>query len=155
MKTPVVFEQRQVQFFVIGLAKSTQTGSVHRVVRGGRTFLIPSRRNPEWSATIGKVARDYAPERPFDGALEVEIVVLLPMSKTKRRFPTTRPDVQNFEKGVLDSLNHVIYEDDSQIVDLILRKRYACSQQDRVGMSIRVTEIAPVDLLRGRVRRAK
>jgi len=39
--------------------------------------------------------------------------------------PTFRPDADNLAKTVLDAMNKTVYRDDSQIVDLIVRKRYA------------------------------
>ena len=39
--------------------------------------------------------------------------------------PTVKPDADNLAKTVLDAMNKTVYKDDSQIVDLIIRKRYA------------------------------
>ena len=39
--------------------------------------------------------------------------------------PTVKPDADNLAKTVLDAMNKTVYKDDSQIVDLIVRKRYA------------------------------
>jgi len=39
--------------------------------------------------------------------------------------PTVKPDADNLAKTVLDAMNKTVYRDDSQIVDLIVRKRYA------------------------------
>jgi Holliday junction resolvase RusA-like endonuclease len=38
--------------------------------------------------------------------------------------PTVKPDADNLAKTVLDAMNKTVYRDDSQIVDLIVRKRY-------------------------------
>lgn len=54
------------------------------------------------------------------------------------KFPTKRPDVDNFAKAILDSMNDLIFEDDSQIVDLRVKKRYSQSITDKVG-SIEIT----------------
>ncbi|MCY8507703.1 RusA family crossover junction endodeoxyribonuclease, partial [Bacillus atrophaeus] len=51
--------------------------------------------------------------------------------------PTTKPDVDNYVKGVKDALNHLIYKDDSQVVDLKVSKFY--SEEPRVEVII--TEI--------------
>lgn len=39
--------------------------------------------------------------------------------------PTTKPDVDNYVKGVKDGLNKVIWQDDSQVVNLTVRKFYS------------------------------
>lgn len=38
--------------------------------------------------------------------------------------PTTKPDLDNCAKAVLDALNGVAFYDDSQVVDLTIRKFY-------------------------------
>ncbi len=44
-----------------------------------------------------------------------------------RILPTVKPDIDNIAKVVIDGLNKVAYEDDNQIVDLRVVKRYAKS----------------------------
>jgi Holliday junction resolvase RusA-like endonuclease len=39
--------------------------------------------------------------------------------------PTKKPDMDNIAKIVLDSLNGIAYKDDSQVVDLVVRKYYS------------------------------
>ena len=39
--------------------------------------------------------------------------------------PTTKPDADNVVKAVFDGLNGVAWRDDVQVVDLLVRKRYA------------------------------
>jgi len=60
-------------------------------------------------------------------ALKMTIVFVLPKPKylgLKPALPTKKPDLDNLTKTVLDALNGLAYEDDSQIVELILRKEY-------------------------------
>lgn len=38
--------------------------------------------------------------------------------------PTKKPDIDNIQKAILDSLNKVAYKDDSQIVTMIFKKYY-------------------------------
>jgi len=52
--------------------------------------------------------------------------------------PTKKPDVDNVVKIIADSLNKVAYKDDTQITDLVVKKRY--SQQPRVEVIISETE---------------
>ena len=71
----------------------------------------------------------------FTGPLTAEIEVLFetPKSASKKmiknieenkEYPTKKPDVDNIAKTILDALNKIVYEDDSQVVDLIVHKVY-------------------------------
>ena len=39
--------------------------------------------------------------------------------------PTTKPDVDNIIKGIFDAMNEIVWNDDKQVVDVTIRKRYA------------------------------
>lgn len=39
--------------------------------------------------------------------------------------PTSKPDLDNVLKGILDAMNGVVFKDDKQVVDVVIRKRYA------------------------------
>jgi len=39
--------------------------------------------------------------------------------------PIKKPDADNIAKIIADSLNHLAYRDDSQIVEMAVQKRYA------------------------------
>ena len=49
--------------------------------------------------------------------------------------PTKKPDADNVLKVVADSLNHIAYKDDSQIVDAYVRKFYC--EKPRIEVTIR------------------
>ncbi len=55
--------------------------------------------------------------------LKVICVVHRP-KKPKSEYPISRPDLDNFLKGILDSLNQLAWKDDSQIVTIHAEKRY-------------------------------
>jgi len=121
-------------FFVPGVPKGTQTGSV--VWAGGRA--IPKRRGEGWSAAFGLMARHHRPPRPFEGPLSVVFTFFMPRPKKCRRpYPSVRPDCSNLVKGLEDAGNGVLWMDDSQIVELIVRKRYA---EGHVGVHVLVNE---------------
>ena len=55
----------------------------------------------------------------------VGVVFFLKRPQTvKREFPSVRPDLSNYVKVIEDALNGVVWEDDGQIIDLFLSKRY-------------------------------
>ena len=72
----------------------------------------------------------------IEDAAACNIFIYMPVpaswSDKKRRLalegeflPTTRPDIYNVVKAVLDGCNGVIWWDDVQVVDLRVRKRYS------------------------------
>lgn len=73
---------------------------------------------------------------PLVGPLGVTLAVFLPVAKSwpkKRRvaclegreLPTPKPDLDNVAKAVLDGLAGIVFDDDSQICEMVLTKRYA------------------------------
>lgn len=69
--------------------------------------------------------------------------VAIPVSKSQKWkaaalrgeiFPTGRPDFDNYAK-VLDSLNKIVWIDDSQIVDATVRKRYSDRPRTEISVS--------------------
>ena len=53
------------------------------------------------------------------------------IGKTK---PTKKPDVDNIAKIILDALNGIAYEDDKQVVELLVQKKY--SEQPHVVVEL-------------------
>lgn len=43
--------------------------------------------------------------------------------------PTSKPDLDNVAKGILDAMNEVVFKDDKQVVELSLSKHYALNSQ--------------------------
>ncbi len=79
--------------------------------------------------------RPTAPLRPIEGPVQLDITFVMPIPKgtsaIKTRqmingviFPIKRPDLDNLSYLVVNAFKGIVYEDDSQIVDLNLHKRY-------------------------------
>ena len=73
--------------------------------------------------------------RHLEGSIRARIIAYykIPKSYTKKRvqaireeleYPQKKPDIDNVAKIILDSLNKIAYEDDSQVVELTVLKRY-------------------------------
>lgn len=63
----------------------------------------------------------------------------LPRSRPKRvesEPDTFKPDVDNVAKNVLDALNGIAWDDDSQVVELLVRKYPRTREPERVVVSI-------------------
>lgn len=121
--------------------------------------LIPNKRRHR-IRIIGKHAQAYMDEKTkaeeaavaasysgefHEGAVRVEIHTYkaLPKSKPKRierERDTSKPDIDNIAKAVLDGLNGIAYEDDSQVVELRIVKH---DRTRKAGDSIRY-EVVPI-----------
>lgn len=71
--------------------------------------------------------------KPLTGALSIEIEFIIPMAKswTKKKrelncgkYHTQTPDGDNLAKAVLDCMNGKYFQDDSQIADMRIVKRW-------------------------------
>lgn len=85
----------------------------------------------KWQATEAMAGR-----QPLDGPLAVRLFAMMPIPDSwpkKRRalaldgrlHPTVKPDNDNIQKIVYDSLNKVVYLDDKQIVRALMVREYA------------------------------
>lgn len=77
-----------------------------------------------------------ANDRIHTGPCTVQIVAYFQIPKSWPRYkriaamsgqiqPECKPDCDNIAKAILDALNGIAYKDDSQIVNLVVLKRYA------------------------------
>ncbi len=135
-------------------------GSKRAVIRGGKSRLIEaSEALPAWRDTMLLQFRSAMGEgfQPITEAVEVELQFSLPRPgtapKTKRVHVTKAPDLDKLCRAVLDSLvNAGVIIDDSYVVDLHLRKRYAVPP---TLPKIQLVEDSPVSCVRVRVWKAQ
>lgn len=83
-----------------------------------------------------EAGRVMAGRPPTEGAVSVVVdaYVAAPKSLSKKalaealdgsRRPITRPDCDNYCKAALDGVNGIVFRDDSQVVNLTVRKFYS------------------------------
>lgn len=116
--------------------------------RFGNGHAYESKRDIEYKRTIRDlyVMRGC---RHFGAApisVTIDVARHLPIGTPKRVrsvFDTQKPDVDNIAKAVLDALNGVAYDDDKQIISLLVRKFPRVNMDDRLDY-LRVT-ISSVD----------
>lgn len=124
-----------VSFAVMGLP--VPKGRPRLTTRGGiaRAYTPEKTRSYEDAVRIAAVEAMGGRE-PLADAVTVSVTAYLPMPKrlTKAQralaldgaiMPTTRPDADNYAKAALDACNAILFRDDAQVTDLIVRKRYA------------------------------
>ena len=104
-----------------------------RVTKTGHAYT--PERTLNYEARLAAEAQHVMGDRPLlEGPLsvEIEIRMSIPMSKPKKWQeaalrgdirPTKKPDLDNFAK-VADAFNLIVWQDDSQIVDLRVTKHF-------------------------------
>lgn len=113
--------------------------------KGGKQILkngqpIIHHHTPEKTASYENLVKVKAQQamagRPvIEGPVEVSIrlIVTPPASWSQKKqrealegriYPTTKPDIDNVLKGIMDACNEVIFKDDKQAVDVRVAKRY-------------------------------
>jgi len=103
---------------------------------------------PKKTANMEAVVRQFGAEAmrgmpPLEGPLVLEIAVSIntPRSWSKKkkaaaRYVTGKPDADNVVKLIGDSLNGIVWADDSQISDLTFRRRYDDTQPEHVEVKV-------------------
>jgi len=115
---------RQVDFFVDGTPRPKQS---FLYVKGGG-YTKPGAKKWQtkvaWEAKIAMQGRDI-----FTGPVFVTMDFYLP--------DHIRRDCENLAKGVNDAMNNIVFNDDSQVVGLYIRKHF----EKPAGVSINVKEM--------------
>ncbi|EOQ15410.1 hypothetical protein KQ3_05879 [Bacillus cereus B5-2] len=138
-----------IKFTVLGeaVAQGRPRASTRKKANGKvEVKMYDPNKSRDFKRYVGLVASQYAPDKLLEGPLQLEVKVYKPSLKSfsKKKAlaaeegllrPTTKPDVDNYVKGVKDALNKVIWNDDSQVVDLKVSKWY--SEKPRVEVTIK------------------
>ncbi|WP_144514922.1 RusA family crossover junction endodeoxyribonuclease [Bacillus pumilus] len=109
----------------------------------GMTRMYDPKKSRDFKSYVKLAASDYRPEQLLTCPLELRVKVykslLKSFSKKKAAEaergelrPAKKPDVDNYIKGIKDGLNKVIWQDDSQIVDLHVSKFYSSTPRIEV-----------------------
>lgn len=95
-----------------------------------------------------QVGREW-PNPPLDVPLQFELTAFLPRPKNPKckKAPVTRPDGDNYLKLAEDSLNHVMWTDDSIIVTAVAKKRFVNDRHPHPGFRLIVYDVSdePLD----------
>ncbi len=154
---------RVLEFTVVGLpqTKGSTKSFAYTPKGGGRPRVKTMNDNPKnrgWQQTIAQAAAielqrsQHAGCRFTEGPVMLAVVFYLPRPKallTKRNaglpIPhVKKPDTDKLARACKDALTGVVWTDDSQVTDLIARKRYcAAGTFPRVVIRVRAAEPAP------------
>jgi Holliday junction resolvase RusA-like endonuclease len=127
-----------VDFIVAG--KPLAKGRIRFTAKG--QHYTPSRTVAYEGQLAAAAAAAMGSRPPVEGPVTVLLDVHMPMamswSRAKKKDaengnirPTGRPDLDNFAK-MLDALNLIVWNDDSQIVELHVFKRYSLTPQMKI-----------------------
>ena len=106
-----------------------------RVLKSGITYTPKKTVNYETFVKMMYLEK-YAGEKPFEGPVSMLVSAFyqIPKSASKRRReamarhdmpPTTRPDIDNIAKIIMDALAGIAYEDDKQVTSCAVNKLYS------------------------------
>ena len=143
------------QIFIEGEPKPQ--GSKQGFVRGGRVVLVEAQKQlPAWRDHMTRMLqlKQLEHQTAFTTAVNVALTFWLPRPKSvKRQYATGTYDIDKLTRAVLDSITKAgVWRDDSDVVDLTVRKTYADNHQPGVLISITpfdndyITQgVAPID----------
>ena len=121
------------QFTVLGAPRGKERPRAAKL--RDRTIVYTPKKTKDYEREIATAYRTQC-RGIFSGAVAIEIHAYyeIPKSASRKRVldmvsdrerPTKKPDGDNIAKAVCDALNGVAYKDDSQVVDLTVRKYYS------------------------------
>ncbi|WP_209121529.1 RusA family crossover junction endodeoxyribonuclease [Alkalihalobacillus sp. BA299] len=120
----------------------------------GQARLYDPMKSRDYKQYVKLVASENKPEKLLEGEIELIVDIYKPipksMPKYKRKMaiegqlrPTTKPDVDNYVKGIKDGLSGIIWHDDKQVVSLTVRKWYSEIPRVEVKVSDLIGEVNP------------
>lgn len=147
----------EVRFTVYGNPVAKQRARVVR--RGSFVSSYTPKETLEGEASIREVAQALLREgkaRRLEGAIEADLAFYREPQRScshkdrERKLagilrPVGAPDWDNLAKLACDALNGVLYGDDSQITDVVVRKRYCTTPRTEIVLrEVRVEQELPL-----------
>jgi Holliday junction resolvase RusA-like endonuclease len=144
---PIQAAPRAVSFRVPG--KPVGKGRPRAAKRGKHITLYTPEATATYESTVALAASQAMGQAPLiDGPVDVLMRIDLPVpsswSQRKQRdalagtiIPNTKPDMDNVIKAVFDAMNGVVWNDDTQVADLRVRRRYSATP----GVSVLVMSL--------------
>jgi Holliday junction resolvase RusA-like endonuclease len=107
-----------------------------RIARSGHAFTPSKTRKAESDIkTLAKLEMKKLKKEPFSAPVAVAIEFIMQKPKKPSQPYPSRSDLDNYAKLVCDALNEIVWDDDSQIVDLYLTKRWGEASQITVQVT--------------------
>ena len=139
---------RKIEFFVPGAPVGK--GRPRAARRGTGVVMFTPEKTAGYEALVAATASnamraEAAPlfTGPLEAALEMRIPIPASWSKAHKaaalagtELPTSKPDIDNVAKAILDACNGVVFRDDAQVVMLVATKAFS----DEPGVRVVIRE---------------
>ena len=137
-----------IELTIPGLPVS-QPRQRHAIIAGSVRNYTPSNHPVQSFKSLCRLVASQQVPRPLAGPIEVEIAFYFPRpaNKTWKTKPmplemkTSKPDLDNLAKSVMDSLNGVCWIDDAQVCRIVLSK-WIVAGGDPVCSVIKIKEVS-------------
>ena len=114
--------------------------------KGGFIQVYDPAKCRDYKDHVRKLAMQQYKGKPIEGPVAVKILVhrYTPQSFGKTKIamalagalrPTTKPDLDNLCKGIVDALKGIVWRDDAQIVKLEIEKWYSDNPRAEIEIS--------------------
>jgi Holliday junction resolvase RusA-like endonuclease len=134
---------KMIQFTVYGTPVAQ--GRPRFSSQGGFTRAYDPKKSKDFKKYVKLVAAENRPKKLLEGPVQLFIRVYKPTLKnfSKKKLaaaesgelrPLTKPDVDNYVKGIKDACNQILWKDDSQVVELLASKWY--SEKPRIEIMV-------------------
>ena len=143
-----------IELFVSGIPKGQPRPKAFS--RGGIASVYDPGTAEGWKGQIALAIRSFIPSVPIPFPVALQLVVFIPRPKAHFRtgknshqlrddapkWCPKKPDSDNYAKAVMDAITTLrVWEDDSQVVDLRVRKFYESGRGP--GCIISISEVLP------------
>lgn len=140
-------------FFVPG-TPIAQPRARATAIGGHARMYTPTKHIKKWKYEIQLAARQQWHGEPMQGPFSVELLFTFPRSqaitwKTKPMpalWHVNKPDRDNLDKAVLDSLTGIFWKDDCQVCDGRIMKRTASGKQPE-GVLVAITHMRDMEIM--------
>lgn len=138
-----------LEFFVPGEPQGKARARTVRNQHTGKSMSYTPAKTTSYEALVQHYYTAAGGQYVEDGTYSVDITAGYGMAKSMPKYkraqalegtllPTKKPDLDNIAKLICDALNGVAWRDDSQIVELTVRKVYAAQP----GVTITIERMA-------------
>lgn len=114
-----------IKFTIEGIA--VPKGRPRVSMKRGYPVTYTPEKTKVWEDYVRILSAKYRPANLLEGALAIGLTFYVPrprLAPKDRKYPEVIPDLDNYAKAFLDSMEGLFYRNDSQIVDMKLKKRY-------------------------------
>lgn len=140
-------DENGVKFIVYG--RPQPQGSVRAFTPKGWNRPVLTSDNKKlksWRIDIAAIVANTAAIplvlRPAGVRIDIQFYFTRPASAKKREFPSVKPDVDKLCRGVLDALTGLVFEDDSQVVQIVASKWYGSPERTEIILRPAVASLA-------------